>query len=871
MPRTFRFDTLESRQLLSTVLASVGKQPIGPLTGKIVYAAAGHGLAANSSGVWATGRPETNEMVEDLGTQDQLTLYADELWHAGATVVPMRPVGHQLNEVIVDNQQATYTGTWANGSGSPYFSTTNGSGVGYRTAIASGTETAVAKFTPNIPTSGNYPVYAWASDGTNREADQLYRVNHAGGSTEVKINHRLVGKGWVYLGTYYFRAGQGGSVDVSNKSGNSAGSTTIADAIRFGNGMGSVVRNGLTSGAAREDEASLYWVEAQAGWTGSGVRVPSSTWRSLTLDSDANVGAPLRWSAYMNAAPLGQSLYLSFHSNAGNGAGRGGLGLYNNDTLFPGTATPNQFALAKIMGDELLTDMSSLGTLPGESKWSGTPGVTATTLYRTDYAFGEIRWDTANHEFDATILEVAYHDNVADAGLLRNPIARQRVAQATTQGTIQYFNQFGGGTLAYAPERPTNLRTGVDANGNIVLNWDAVAPLSKFGGVATGYRVYASRDGYSFDGGQAVTGTTLTIPKAQIGTGTVYFKVVATNAGGESAATAVVATRIGDSRYGRILIVDGFDRLSRSQDPRQSLAIGGVNSSGNQAAVATFDRVRPGDSNSFNYAVQHAQAIANHPSNLGVDTADNLAVINGNVDLSAYRAVIWISGEESTVDHTFAAAEQTAVTSYLNKGGKLFVSGSEIGWDLDASGNGAAFFNNALHADYAGDDAGTYGASGATGSIFSGISLNFDNGTGGTYDVDYPDQLAPINGSTAVLNYAGGLGGIAATAWKSATTGAATILLGFPFETITNSAVRASLMRKALDSFGFSTLAPAPVKRRPVAVAAAATPAAAPTPTPSAVVAPAAPTLLVASTTKTAAKTAVKRVDANDLVDSVLA
>jgi hypothetical protein len=805
-------ELLESRRLFSTVFASVGTQPVGPLTGKIVYAAAGHGLAASSAGVWNTGRGETNEMVEDLGNYDQHSLYVDELWRAGATVVPLRPVGHQLNEVIVDNQQATYTGTWTDDASTPYFSTTNGSGVHYRTAVVNPAETAVATFTPNIPATGFYPVYAWAADGATRATDQLYRVNHAGGSTEVKVNQQRVGKGWVYLGTYYFRAGQGGSVSVSNKSLSGGpfggGAVVVADAIRFGNGMGSVVRNGLTSGSAREDEASIYWVEAQAGWTGVGTRVSSTNWRSSTTSDDesANVSAPLRWAEYMNAAPLGQSVYLSFHSNAGGG--RGTVGLYNRDDLFPGTATPNQLAWAGLTGNEVNDDMVAWGSPPLEFAWFNRNNATTA---RSDYAFGEIRGDTNGDEFDATIVEVAFHDDPSDAALLRDPVVRQRIAQSTAQATIRYFNQFGGGNnLTFLPEKPTNLRTSLNTSGDVVLNWNASVASPIFGGAATSYRIHASRDGYSFDGGIVVAGTTLTIPKSLIGSGTVYFKVVGINAGGESPATAVVAARVGDSRFGRVLIVDGFDRLGRAQDPTQTIAISGVNSNGNQTTPVTIDRVRPRDSNSFDYAVQHAQAIANYPSALGVDTVDNLAVINGNVNLANYRAVIWISGEESTADDTFNATEQSKVTTYLNGGGKMFVSGSELGWDLVGQAGGSTFFNSALHSGYTSDSAGTYAAAGVVGSIFNGISLGFDNGTGGTYNVNSADRLAASNGSTAVLNYSGGSGGVAATLWKAATGGAATIVMGIPFETITTSAARALLMRRALDTFGFTTFAPTP-------------------------------------------------------------
>ena len=85
-----------------------------------------------------------------------------------------------------------------------------------------------------------------------------------------------------------FGHGTGGSVEVSNKT-SVSGKAVIADAIRFGNGMGDVVRSGVTSGLPREDESTLYWIEAMAGWLSPGVREASSNWRTSAVDDTANV------------------------------------------------------------------------------------------------------------------------------------------------------------------------------------------------------------------------------------------------------------------------------------------------------------------------------------------------------------------------------------------------------------------------------------------------------------------------------------------------------------------------------------------------------------------------------------------------------
>jgi hypothetical protein len=102
-------------------LVDVGAQPTGGLTGKIVYIHAGHGITADNlgHGQWRFQRGPGLGMIEDLGNVDQMTFLADYLFRAGATVVPLRPIGHQTNEFVLDNDDpgVTFNGpanAWSN-------------------------------------------------------------------------------------------------------------------------------------------------------------------------------------------------------------------------------------------------------------------------------------------------------------------------------------------------------------------------------------------------------------------------------------------------------------------------------------------------------------------------------------------------------------------------------------------------------------------------------------------------------------------------------------------------------------------------------------------------------------------------------------
>src|SRR6188472_3202924 len=109
--QTFSFEELEPRLTLAAAgLITTPQTYGGTLNGKIVFTSGGHGWQWNDTlGRYATDRGDNNEIVEDFGNQEQMTFFADYALRAGATVVPMRPVGRQTNEVVLDNDSADVT------------------------------------------------------------------------------------------------------------------------------------------------------------------------------------------------------------------------------------------------------------------------------------------------------------------------------------------------------------------------------------------------------------------------------------------------------------------------------------------------------------------------------------------------------------------------------------------------------------------------------------------------------------------------------------------------------------------------------------------------------------------------------------------
>lgn len=768
-------------------VTSSSRQPAGALSGVVVYASAGHGWTAGDT-AWALQRPLDHDMVEDYGNIDQLNYFVHFAHNAGATVVPLRPVGWQPIEIIMDNDDpgVAYAGSWSDSSGTKYYE--NGatlSGVPYRFSTSTAVETATARFSATISTSDFYPVYAFAIAGSNR-VRQTYRISHSGGITEVTVDHRDVGNGWIWLGEYFLEAGADNYVEITNQSADSG--IVVADAIRFGGGMGDVSRPGpgTTSGYARDEEAQRYWGESQLG--DNAVNFSSGIWDVIGLDDISdNVGTGARIAREMNQVPPGgvqaerwRRVHLEFHTNAANGSARGQLCLITDRG-----ATTNQATFATTLSNEIDGDMQLIDD-EFEHTWVDRASPTLTG------SFGAISTSNNSDEFDATLVELAFHDNQQDAELLRDPRVRRAMARACVQGIVRFLNTLPGSPvpLAFSPDTPREGRVEDMGGGDVRVSWSAPLVDGARGDTATGYVVYQSSNGFGF-GNPIVLGdvSSTTISGLAVGE-TRFFRIAATNAGGESMPTEVLAVRRPETGTADVLVVAGFDRLQRAMNPIQTFT------QPSAYAGRSIDRQQWRRSNAYNYIVEHAAALA--ANNIGFASATNEAVANQSVDLSAYQIAVWMLGSERDKDSTFDVAEQAQLNDFLAGGGAIFVSGSNIAYDLIDQGGGLSFAQNALHIGYSNDDAATTQAAGSAGGFLSDVSaVDFDLADGAVYDVRSPDRLLSGSNAVACLDYVGGLGGIAGVQYAGPSHNAVTF--GFPFETIADAGVRAAIMRRVID------------------------------------------------------------------------
>lgn len=771
----------------------------GALTGKLVFLMGGHGWTYSGDyQTWYTQRGAGLGMVEDLANQDQMTLMAQALWNAGATVAPLRPIGHQTDERIIDDatQFVEFYGDWLKSDSPVSFRDWRGT-PGYRFAKAAAEESAVARFRPNLARAGDYPVYGWVRDGADRIA-QLYRVNHTGGVTEVRVNHRMVGKGWVWLGTYHFDAGTSGFVEISNAASDpyeaDGAHVVVADAVRFGNGLGDTNKGGGISSHPREDEGNCYWIERSVGPAGD-ARIYSTD----SGDGNATVMAPPRTSAFMNRESEGRyfdRLYLSFHSNAMSGKARGVAALWNKA---PQQRPAFQEELARTMGRVFEDDMLSAPAV-ALPKYAVRRDPTSNWI-----TFGELRKDYLQNEMCSTIMEVAFHDNPEDVALLMQPRVRIAMARATLKGILRWLGKVDprAANLVMPPAPPSGATAKAGEAGRVVeFSWVAPDPNPMVGEAALGYRVYQSRDGRGFGSPvETDAGTTRVVVAESVTSGPLFARVVAFNSGGESAPSAVCGTfaPAGAAGLGRAgaLVVDGFTSLDSSMDVPESAA-GGLGSG--LGGGGDFERIRPAQANPGNVVVAHADALTT--LGVGFDSAAAARIgAPGGVALDGYSTVVWAAGGQLPADGVLSAAALRALSDFNAKGGRLFVSGSHVAESLARGGDAERrFLRETLGAEFVTTNgvirrvvAAADGPLSASESFVLG-----DPASGGLSSAMPCDIVSPVSGGGAVtlgrfeMIDSGGVG----VAVRGATGKAGgRVFLSVPFEAIGDAAARTEVMR----------------------------------------------------------------------------
>lgn len=799
-----------------------------------VWASHGRYFDQNKSR-WTWQRPYLFCTNEDLYTQTIVVPYLiPMLENAGAIVFTPRERDWQRNEIIVDNDDKVKL---------PYYTEINikeewkSAGVaGFarnkdryddrsnpfndgttRMAKASAEGGCEISYQPNIPAEGEYAVYVSYPTHKRNVPDAQYIVWHKGRKTVFNVNQQMGGGTWVYLGTFDFAPGcsNDNRVVLTNVSKNKG--VVTADAVRFGGGMGNISRGGQVSGLPRCLEGARYY----ARWAGA----PDSVCLVKNGSDDYKEDIYARpymtnWlaggSCYMpetNGLNVPIELALAIHSDAGFSNDYsslvGTLSICttdaNNGILASGMPRSTSKRFAKMLLDNTCKDIKSV-----YSKWN------KRELYDRNYA------ETRCPEMTSAILETMSHQNFPDMVMGQDPNFRFTYARSIYKSILRFTSELHDRPYVVTPLTPTNFRVDFCGNDTVLLSWDMQRDATEPTAIPKAYVLYTSTGNSGFDNGIKINGTAC---KIKLQPGTLYnFKISAVNDGGESFKSEVISAAYNPDATKKILIINGFQRLSApaiiNDDSRQGFdfysdaGVWADKTPGFSGGQICFDKTKIGiegagglgfsgdelegviiKGNEFNYITTHAKAVM-QAGRYNIASCSKYAVESGKIDLRKYDCVDLILGLEKDDGHslryykTFTPKMQNKLAEYTRNNGNLIVSGAFVGSDMKTESD-IKFLNNTLHLTH-------NGISGlAADNTIIGMSTSFNvyNMLNEEHYATFTaDIISPVNPAFSALTDKNGNSVCVAYDGKQNRT----FTMGFPFECITSEKKRASIMKGIL-------------------------------------------------------------------------
>ena len=798
----------------------------------------------NDKGEWGWQRPRLFCTTEDQFTQSFILPYLiPMLENAGAIVYTPRERDMQKNEVIVDNDYKNASVYLEMKSRKARWETADSKGFAQKKQIYKDGENpfldgtarfthtekkknkAFAEWIPTIPETGSYAVYVSYQSLPNSVSDAKYLVFHKGGVTEFKVNQKIGGGTWLYLGTFEFDKGNNdyGMVVLSNESKEKG--VVCADAVRFGGGMGNIAR-GTTSGLPRYLEGARYsaqWAgmpyDVYGGKKGENDYTDDINARSNTINYLSG-GSVFNLSQKGLGVPL--EMNLALHSDAGYSKTDdivGSLSIYtteyNDGKLNDGT---NRYA-SRDLSDIILTQLQKDIRATFNTQW------TRRSMWDRNYS------ETRLPAIPSTIIELLSHQNFADMKLGHDPNFKFTVGRAIYKSVLQFMNSQHNKDYVVQPLPVSNFAIEFGKKRNTLeLSWQGVNDPLEPTAQPREYVVYTRIGHGGFDNGVLVSKPSYTM---KIEPGLVYsFKVTAVNRGGESFPSEILSAYKAKQEQGKVLIINGFDRISGpavvdtpteagfdlEQDPGvpylYDISLSGAQSEFNRKKAGKEGKGSLGHSsgelegmkiagNTFDYPFIHGKAIQ-AAGNYSFVSCSNEAVENGRIQMEHYPIVDLILGLEKediqsnparkTYYKTFSSPMQRLITSYCQSGGNLLVSGSYVGSDMSASQGNRDFTAQVLK----------YGFQSSLRDSRSGQI----NGLGRTftiprlpnekaYAVTAPDCIVPVDNAFPVFVYNPGKQS-AGIAYKG---NYRTFVLGFPFESIEGDNNRAVVMAAILHFF----------------------------------------------------------------------
>jgi hypothetical protein len=158
--------------------------------------------------------------------------------------------------------------------------------------------------------------------------------------------------------------------------------------------------------------------------------------------------------------------------------------------------------------------------------------------------------------------------------------------------------------------------------------------------------------------------------------------------------------------------------------------------------------------------------------------------------MAMYDSVIWFTGDDYS--DVLSTQDQTNLQTYLTNGGRLFITGQDIGYAIGST----TLYHNYLHATYQVDDAGPRTVTGTVDDpIGNGLTLAISGGDGAN-NQNWPDGIQATSPGTVPFSYQGSS---YKAAVKTDTAGYKVVYFAFGFEAISTQTDRNEVMHRVLE------------------------------------------------------------------------
>lgn len=852
---------------------------------------------------WEWQRARVFLTVEDLWTMSFVVPYITPmLENSGAHVFLPRERDIQTHEIIIDADGSTKGSSYQEtgeiiqdgkekgfGLKVPFlFEGENPFKMGQcRQLSASKKEDSHVIYTPDIPETGEYSVSISYSQNDQNVTDAHYSVYHSGGKIEFLVNQTIGGSTWVYLGTFRFEKGihpETGRVELSSQS-VETGRFISSDAVRFGGGMGNVVRGKVqdmehlrklrdekgfaldsvnwmpfASQRPRYQEAARYYLQ-YAGMPDSLVYILNKTKTDYSIrgkdsllfanresgknDYKDDYQSRGEWVNYLMGAPNGPAanpnvkglgipvdLVMAFHTDAGitpDSSIIGSLMIY--DTTFGSDSFPNGQSrwasrdLADMVQSQVVNDIQKLY----EPQW------TRRGMWNKQYS------EAARPKGPTILSEMMSHQNFADMLQAQDPHFKFDVSRAFYKGILKFLAFQNHQEYVVQPLPVDHFQLMLEGK-NIRLKWQAVMDELEVTAVPKSYRIYTRVENGGFDNGREVNVPTIVF--SDLKPGVIYsFKITAINDGGESFPSEILSCSLPVDNQKPVLIVNAFDRICGPEAFDNGKQAGFITAEDEGVAYksdlsfigkqydfnrnsAWKDDDAPGfgasyadqetqvaQGNSFDYPLVHGQAFRNN--GMAFISISDEAFVEKSWDKNAFSALDIIFGEEKTTRKMYGLVKKefslftpemrAAITEYTSgENARIFISGAYIGTDLELCGDTLTknFAEDVLHYRFMTNHATKSGGFYPVNSVRTDFQSEYNfvqEYNPHIYKVESPDAIEPVGKDARVLFRYKGDNKTAGICFDGSYK---TVVLGFPFETVTTDDERTELMGEILNYWG---------------------------------------------------------------------